>query len=328
MLIITIIYWFIKNIFYLSLLFVAAVIGARLWFEPVNGKCRCATRLDGKVAIVTGGNSGIGLEIARDLARRGATVVIASRDEKKSKSAVDNIVETTGNEQVHFRQLDLSKFSSVRQFAEDFNRTYDRLDILVNNAGVGALLPKLTEDGIEKITHINYVGPFLLTNLLLDKLIASKPSRIVIVSSKANEDHKFNPDDLANVTRKSTTKLNIYRTYANTKLCNILWAKALAKKLPSGVTANALHPGLVATNIFQFLPSTLNRIFLLLIGTFFKTTVEGAQTAIHLCVAPELEGITGEYFAECKVAVADKLTRDEKLVEQVWEDTLKLVKKE
>ncbi|MBQ5154018.1 SDR family NAD(P)-dependent oxidoreductase, partial [Macrococcus caseolyticus] len=155
----------------------------KIKLEPVKGVCTSNARLDGKVALVTGGNQGIGLETARGLASHGATVVIACRDKDKSAQAIADIIATTGNKNIEFRHLDLASFSNVRQFAEDFNKAYDRLDILVNNAGCGGYSFSLTKDGVSEVMQINYFGPFLLTNLLLDKLKASKPSRIIIVSS-------------------------------------------------------------------------------------------------------------------------------------------------
>ncbi|CAK1543592.1 unnamed protein product [Leptosia nina] len=151
------------------------IIGCRIYFQPIKEVCNCETKLHGKVALVTGGNSGIGKETARDLARRGARVIIASRDNKKSEAAVNDIIYTTGNANVLYRHLDLAKVESIRQFAEDF-KDEDRLDILVNNSGVGGLKNKCNERNIDVIMQINYFGPVLLTNLLLDKLKKSAPS--------------------------------------------------------------------------------------------------------------------------------------------------------
>ncbi|KAL0849726.1 hypothetical protein ABMA28_011684 [Loxostege sticticalis] len=292
-------------------------------FETVTlgkAKCKCKTKLDGKVALITGGNTGIGLETARDLARRGATVIIASRNVEKSEAAVKDIIKTTGNTKVHFKRLNLLKFSSIIKFADEFNKEYNNLDILVNNSGTTMFKQSLSEDGVERVIQINYVGPFLLTNLLMNKLIASKPSRIVIVSSKANEFHEIDPDDIAGV-----KPLDVLTRYSNSKLYDILWAKALAKRLPEGVTANAIHPGIVKTEIFNSLSDRMRKVVLWVISVFFKNAEEGAQTTIHACVAPELELVSGEYFEECRIRLANKVTRDEKLVDYVWENAMKLV---
>ncbi|XP_072948361.1 uncharacterized protein [Epargyreus clarus] len=260
---------------------------ARLYIEPINAVCRCKTKLHGKVALVTGGNSGIGLETARDMARRGARVIIACRDAKRSQEAIEDIARTTGNPNVEFRYLDLFKPSSIREFAADFNNTVDRLDILVNNAGCAGPKLRLADNGVDIVMQVNHIGPFLLTNLLLDKLKASKPSRIVIVSSKMHYIGNIDVQDLRGV----KTNYHCIR-YANSKLCNVLWAKALAKRLPAGITVNSLHPGFVQTDIFKRMGIYTN--FVTMIARLvFKTADKGAQTTIHLCVAPELQNCLG-----------------------------------
>lgn len=312
----------LKIVIYLFLLFVVFVIGLKLWLEPVKGVCKCKVKLNGKVALVTGGNSGIGLETARDLARRGARVIIACRNAKLSQEAIADIVKTTGNTNVEFRHLDLSQFSSVRSFAEEFNRTVDRLDILVNNAGCAGLKRTPTVDGIDKVIQINYLGAFLLTNLVLDKLILSKPSRIVNVSSYAHAYFpNFDPDDLAGLKTKG-----YWTRYCNSKLCQVLWTRALAKRLPAGVTANVLHPGVVKTNIFEKMPDGWRWLLLTVIQLVFKTAREGAQTSVHLCVAPELEDATGGYYVDCQISQSSKLSRDDALADKVWNDSIFLTK--
>lgn len=304
---------------YFALLIALIFIGLKIYSTLTKRKCTSNAKLHGKVALITGGNSGIGLETARDLARRGAAVIIASRDVNKSSRAVADIIETTGNENVSQMHLDLAKFSSVRKFAAEFDKLYDRLDILVNNAGCAGLKHSVTEDGIDIVMQINYFGPFLLTNLLKTKLIASKPSRIVIVSSKAHQYAKFDIEDI-----KGLSKIHYFTRYGNSKLCNILWTKALAKNLPLGVTANSLHPGVVQTDIFNRLPPIIRKVTLFLIGAIFKSAEEGAQTAIHLAVAEEVEDKTGGYYCECVKASADEsdLAKDEDLVDKVWAKSL------
>lgn len=303
------------------LLLVTLAITLRLWVEPVKGVCKCNASLKGRVALVTGGNSGIGLETARGLAKRGARVIIASRDTAKSQRAVEDIISTSGNKTVEHRYLDLSKFSSVRQFADEFIRTVNRLDILVNNAGVAGVKQSVTTDGVDCVMQINYLSAFLLTNLLLDKLTASKPSRIVVVTSYGHKLANFDPDDLAGVKSKG-----YWTKYANSKLCQVLWTKALSRRLPPGVTVNCLHPGVVRTNIFNKLPNTSRKLVLSVIDVLFKTPLEGAQTSLHLSVAPQLEHATGGYYSDCARAEESKLARDEQLAERVWNDSVMLTK--
>ncbi|XP_046973810.1 retinol dehydrogenase 11-like [Vanessa cardui] len=305
------------------------LIGCRFWLEPVKGVCKCKTKLHGKIALITGGNSGIGFETAKDLARRGAKVIIASRDVKKSEEAVANIIATTGNELVEHRYLNLANKDSIETFAKDFNKEFDRLDILVNNAGIGGIKKQNTENGIDMLMQINYVGPFTLTYLLLDKLIASKPSRIVNVSSYLHKMAKFDFENLSDVFTYSGQTGSLYSQsirYGNAKLCDILWTVALAKKLPYGVTANVLHPGLVKTNIFNNFSPHIKRVLFLIIDLLYKTPIEGAQTIIHLCVSPKLENETGCYYMDCKKVSPSKAAEDEDLAERLWHKTLSLIK--
>ncbi|CAK1543590.1 unnamed protein product [Leptosia nina] len=288
--------------------------------KPVKAKCRCTARLDGKVALVTGGNSGIGLEIARDLAKRGARVIIASRDTQKSAEAVTDIVNSTGNTAVEYRHLDLAKFKSIHKFAEEFNKE-EELHVLVNNAGVSGLNYRLTEDGIDMLMQVNFFGPALLTNLLLGKLKASQPSRIVVLTSSIHHDGRINLNNL-----ESRDIHSYYQRYSNSKLCNVLWMKALSKRLPDGVTINSVHPGLVYTDIYKSF-STIQRIAILTsIRLLFKTSEEGAQTCIHLCVSPDLIGKTGGYYVECKERKPSRVARDDNYVEKFWNATMEVIK--
>lgn len=311
-----------KVIFYIFLLLVALCVTVRLVVEPVKGVCRCDVDLRGRVALITGGNSGIGLETARALAQRGARVIIASRDAAKSQRAMEDIMNTTGNRNIEYRHLDLSKFNSVREFAREFNRTVDRLDILVNNAGAAGVKQRLSSDGIDLVMQINYLSAFLLTNLLLDKLVASRPSRIVIVTSYGHKLANFDPNDLAGVKSKG-----YWTKYANSKLCQVLWTKALAQRLPAGVTVNCLHPGIVRTDIMDKLPYRWRKLIHFVIDLGFKTPREGAQTSLHLSVAPELEHATGGYYSDCSLAKESKIARDKDLVERVWNDSVILTNK-
>ncbi|KAJ8710190.1 hypothetical protein PYW07_009556 [Mythimna separata] len=309
-------------LFTIFLLILTISLYVKIKLEPVKVVCTSNVRLDGKIALVTGGNQGIGLETARDLAARGARVLIACRDAKKAAEAIADIAATTGNNLVEYRPLDLARFSSVRQFAEDFNSSYDRLDILVNNAGCGGRKPKLTEDGIDEVMQANYFGAFLLTNLLLDKVIASKPSRIVMVSSWVHLFARLRVENLHKF--GGIGYLGQFFTYSNSKLCQVLWTKALAKRLPEGVTVNSLHPGVVKSNFYQSIPVIGRKLVHFLCELMYKMPKEGAQTTIHLCVSEEVEGVRGKYFMECKEAEYNTQADDDELVEQVWYKSLKV----
>nr|QGA73386.1 retinol dehydrogenase 11-like protein transcript variant 1 [Spodoptera frugiperda] len=308
----------------LCLLTLLGLLYYKIRFEPVKGVCKSNARLDGKIALVTGGNQGIGLETARELAARGARVIIACRGAEKAAEAIQDIVATTGNKQVEYMHLDLSRFSSIRKFAADFNNTYDRLDILVNNAGCSGVKPRYTKDGINLVMQVNYFGPFLLTKLLTGKLIASKPSRIIIVSSILHFVGKINVDTLDKLFGRAYAGL--FYDYNNSKLCGVLWTKALAKKLPEGISVNCLHPGLVRTNLFRRLPMLYLVVFYTVCRLLkCKTPKEGAQTVLHLCLSEEVQHVRGKYFMECREAKHTRLADDEDLVERVWNKSIEVI---
>ncbi|XP_039747325.1 retinol dehydrogenase 12-like [Pararge aegeria] len=294
----------------------------RLWVEPFKGRCKCKTKLHGKVALITGGNSGIGFETAKDLAKRGARVIIASRNDEKSAKAVESIKKETGNHNVEYRQLNLEKLNNIREFAKKFNNDFDRLDILVNNAGCGEFGKGNTEHGIDLLMQINYVGPFLLTHLLLDKLIISKPSRIVIVSSYLHAYANIIPEEIT-----VAKPVNFYTRYARTKLCNVLWAKELAKRVPEGIIVNALHPGLVMTNIFDTFNPVIRYLLYFIIYILFKTAEEGAQTIIHLCVSPDSVNWTGGYYQNCKKVQPSKKVENSDLARRLWDESISIINK-
>lgn len=203
------------------------------------------TRIDGKVAIITGANSGIGKETAIDLAQRGGKVYIACRDVKRGEDALKEIKELSGSSNVHFLQLDLASLESIRNFSAKFHELEHQLHILINNAGVMACPKALTRDGFEMQIGTNHMGHFLLTNLLLDLLKQSSPSRIVILSSMFHWYGRINKEDLNS--EKSYWR---WAAYGQSKVANILFARELAKKLAgTGVTANSVHPGAVKTGL-------------------------------------------------------------------------------
>ena len=216
---------------------------ARRYFA--GGVCRSKARLDGKTAIITGGNTGIGKETAIDLAGRNARVILACRSVEKGEKAAVEVREKSGNDDVVFRQLDLASLASVRQFAATVLEEESRIDILVNNAGVMACPYSKTEDGFEMQFAVNHLAHFLLTNLLLDRLKEAPSARIVNVSSLAHMNGKINFDDI-----NFEKSYEPWQAYGQSKLANILFTRSLAKRLVgTNVTANALHPGSIATEL-------------------------------------------------------------------------------
>ena len=218
----------------------------RKW--AAGGVCKSRARLDGKTVIITGGNSGIGLETAVDLAKRNARVILACRSVEKGENAAVDVRKRSGNDNVVFVQLDLASLDSIREFAEKILEEEPQIDILINNAGV-MIIPerRLTKDGLEMQFGTNHLGHFLLTNLLLDRIKEAPSARIVNVSSMA---YRFGSIDFQNL--NSERSYSRFSAYNNSKLANILFTRSLAKRLQgTNVTANALHPGGIRTGLQQ-----------------------------------------------------------------------------
>lgn len=280
--------------------------------------------MKGKTVIITGANSGIGKETARELAKRGAKVIMACRNLTEANKVRDEIVKSTGNEAVLVKKLDLSSLKSVREFAADVNRTVNKLDVLIHNAGTAHMFgSKVTEDGLELTMATNHFGPFLLTHLLIDLLKRSAPSRIVVVGSELYR--------LASLNLNNINPVNGFPAYLYyvSKYANTVFALELARKLEgSGVTVNCLHPGMIDSGIWRNVPFPLNIPLRLIIKGFFKSPVEGAQTTLHLATSEEVEGVTGKYFLDCKEHGLSRGVKDPAIAKKLWELSEKLVKLE
>ena len=280
------------------------------------------TNMLGKVCIVTGANSGIGKATAMGLAQMGATVVMVCRDQVKGEEAQNEIREKSGNEAIDLMLADLASQASIRQLAENIQQRYQQLHVLINNAGGFNLSRRETTDGLEMTFAVNYLAPFLLTNLLLEKLIASAPSRIVNVSSESHQSGYIRMDDL-----QLEKGYRIMRAYGQSKLALVLFTYELARRLQgTGVTANCLHPGFVATNIGQNGVGSVGRsITKLIFSTLGISPEEGAKTSIYLASSPEIEGVTGKYFAKSIPVRSAPISYDKTLQRQLWEESAKLV---
>ena len=278
------------------------------------------TSMQGKICMVTGANSGIGKTTAMGLAEMGATVVMVSRDLARGKAAQSEIKAKSGNDAVDLLLADLSSQQSIRQLAEHFKHRYTKLHVLINNAGMSSLRRRETVDGLEMTFAVNYLAPFLLTNVLLDVIKASAPSRIINVSSDAHEAGYINMDDLQ-------SEKHYRRAYGQSKLALVLFTYELARRLQgTGVTANCLHPGFVATNFGQNGTGPLGRGVMKVISRFGMSPEEGAKTSIFLATSPEVEGVTGRYFVKSIPKRSAPITYDSSLQRQLWEESARLVK--
>jgi NAD(P)-dependent dehydrogenase (short-subunit alcohol dehydrogenase family) len=273
-----------------------------------------AGEMSGKICMVTGATSGIGKVTAQALAEKGATVIIVARNQSRGEATINEIKAKTGNASVVLMLADLSSQASIRQLAQNFKQQYSRLDVLVNNAGAFNMQRGVTVDGLENTFATNHLGYFLLTNLLLDVLKASAPSRIVNVSSVASERGKINFDDLQGEKRYGGPA-----AYSQSKLANILFTKALAKRLQgTGVTVNALHPGPAATS-FGMNNSLFWRIVFRIVYLFIGISPErGAETQIYLATSPEVAHVTGKYFDQKKPVEPTPAAQDDATVERLW----------
>ncbi len=270
--------------------------------------------LSGKTAIITGATSGIGRIAALELAGKGMHLVLPVRSIEKGRLLQQELFEKTGNQKVDVFSCRLDSFESIREFARAFLEKHDRLHLLLNNAGTWETKRKLSEDGIEMNFAVNHLGPFLLTNLLLETIKASAPARIVNVSSMAHKQARMNLKDPEGKKRWSSMG-----SYAQGKLANILFTKKLAKELDGhGVTVNCLHPGVVRTALFDKMPGLFRRLF----GLFMISSEKGAETSLYLSTSLEVEGVTGEYFAKKKMAKTSSLARDISIANELWDLSL------
>lgn len=276
-----------------------------------------------KTILVTGATSGIGLEASVQLAVQGHRVVMVGRDEAKARACVEQVKQRSSSNTVEFLLCDFASQASIRALAEAYRAKYDRLDVLVNNAGTVFNAYGKTADGIEQTFAVNHLGYFLLTNLLLDLVVKSAPSRIVVVASTVHYRGTMDLDDLG----FEKDGYFIMKAYGRSKLGNVMMTRSLAKRLEGkGVTVNALHPGGVATNIYSGAPAWSRPIIALMKPLLFITPEQGAQTITYLATSPEVDGKTGLYFEKNKPKPCAKLATDDALAEKLWTKSAELVK--
>jgi NAD(P)-dependent dehydrogenase (short-subunit alcohol dehydrogenase family) len=272
------------------------------------------TDMNGKTVLITGANQGIGKASAIALGKLGANLILVCRSADKAKAAIADI-EKEGAKGVELIVADMSSQADVRRVAAEFKAKHDRLDVLLNNAGALVTSRRTTVDGIEETFAINHLGYFLLTNLLLDVVKASAPSRIVSVSSEAHRSAKMNWADL----QLKNGTYSAFAAYGQSKLCNILFTRELARRLEgTKVTANCLHPGVVASGFGHTYGGFMS--FVLTVARPFLITPEkGARTQVWLASSPDVEGVSGKYWKNCAERTPTREALDEAAPARLWE---------
>ena len=274
-----------------------------------------------KVVLITGGTGGIGKATAIGLATLGAQVGIIGRDLVRAEQAASDIRTASGNPAVDAFAADMTSQAEVRRLAVAVLAAYPRLDVLVNNVGGFWAHRHLTADGLERTFALNYLAPFLLTSLLLDRLTSSAPARVVTVSSGAQAMGRIAFDDL-----QGTRNYSGQRAYSQSKLASVMFTNELARRLAgTGVTANCLHPGVVRTNFGSEDQARFFAVISRVTLPLLKTPAQGAQTAIYLASSPDMDGITGQFFANRKLKTANKAAYDTDLTARLWQVSADLV---
>jgi NAD(P)-dependent dehydrogenase (short-subunit alcohol dehydrogenase family) len=274
--------------------------------------------MNGKVCVITGATSGIGKETARALVHLGARVVMINRNPEKAMAVADEIARGAAGT-VEMVQGNLSSFASIREAAVTVLERYPRIDVLISNAGVFRARRHVTGDGLEETFAVNHLAPFLLTNLLLDRLKRSAPARIVIVASDAHQGAVLDFDNLL-----LEHRFGAWRAYSRSKLANVMFSYALARRLEgSGATVNSLHPGFVATRLGSGNKIPIRPVYLLL-RPFTLSPRQGAETSVYLASSPDVERVSGFYFERKKESRSNRASQDEEAQELLWKMSAEL----
>lgn len=269
--------------------------------------------MTGKTVLITGANSGIGLATAEGLASAGARVIMVARSQEKGEAARRQVVQTSGNRDVHLLLADLSSQADIHRLAEDVLEGFDRLDVLINNAAIVPDKRMVTVDGFEWQFAVNHLSYFLLTHLLLDRIIASQPSRIINLTSNLHARGHVDFDDLQ--ASRSYGQMG-FGQYANTKLMNMLFTYELARRLSgTQVTVNCVHPGMIGTNLSRTMPKLMHRIYLAML----PKPADGAKTSIYAATAPELANVTGKYLVDSRVTESSPASHDVDVQKRLWD---------
>ena len=289
----------------------------------LSGNSMADGSMAGRTVVVTGGSSGIGRATAVALSKMGAKVFITARDPGRGRTAADGIGDESGNP-AELVLFDLASLASVRKGAAEILERTDRIDVLVNNAGIVLSDRTETTDGFEQTFAVNHLGPFLLTKLLRDRLVASSPSRIVNVASTA---HKSARGGLDFADLQSRNGYRAMKVYGRSKLANIYFNTELARRLEgTGVTANCLHPGTVATGYGRDGDTRGLFAFGLRISSpFFLSPAKGALTSVYLSSSEEVAGVTGKYFVKCREHKTSRAANDLQAAQWLWQVSEELI---
>jgi NAD(P)-dependent dehydrogenase (short-subunit alcohol dehydrogenase family) len=277
------------------------------------------TTMKDKVVMITGANSGIGKAASLAIAKMSATLVMVVRNKERGETARAEIIKKSQNSSVDLLLADLSSMESVRQLTSEFEKKYSRLHVLINNAGLFNQRRNTTTDGYENTFATNYLAPFLLTNLQLETLKVSAPSRIINVSSVGHYNGHINFDDL-----NLEKEYGGWKAYGQSKLALVLFTHELAKKLQgTGVTVNAVHPGTVATNIWTR-PLGPAGFIMSLPKLFMTSPQKGAETIVYLASSDDAKGLNGEYLEKLKVKKSSDESYNEEIAQRLWDVSVKL----
>jgi len=276
--------------------------------------------MNGRICIVTGATHGIGRATARALAASGATVLVHGRDLARARAVAEDISRDTANPEVRFVQADFAQLAQVRRLAQELQSLLPRLDVLINNAAVMAAARARSAEGYDLTFAVNHLAPFLLTNLLLDKLKASAPARVIVVASEAHRRATLDFGDLMNAGASGWST-----AYERSKLANVLFARELARRLAgTGVTVNALHPGVVRSQLFRGSPALL-RVLLWSVGRLFMLSPQqGARGSVYLASASELDGESGGYYRGCRRVAPSAAAQSEACAARLWQESARL----
>jgi NAD(P)-dependent dehydrogenase (short-subunit alcohol dehydrogenase family) len=283
------------------------------WGKPGGG-------MSEKICLITGATSGIGKATAIGLANMGASVVMVGRDQGRGEAALAEIKEGSANASVDLMLADLSSQQEIHRLADEFKEVYPRLDVLINNAGLFRSERVTTADGIEMTFAVNHLASFLLTNLLLDLLKASAPSRIVNVASGEERNGTIDFDDL-----QAEKGYKGAKAYSQSKLANVLFTHELARRLEgTGVSANCLHPGAgIRTNLGSGVSGVFG-VMVRALTPLMKSPEKGAETSVYLASSPEVEGLSGGYFVKRAEARSSDASHDGRLARRLWEVSAEL----